>query len=75
MDSIDKSHKDPDTIDLNEPRHAQYLHNACMEETSERSALGRHQSWSEERIEVLSNSIERNHSSRNTSSLLHSESC
>ena len=24
----DKSHKDPDEIDLNVPRHAQYLHNA-----------------------------------------------
>ena len=31
-----------------------------MEETSERSVLGRHQSCSEERIEVLSDSIERN---------------
>ena len=26
MDPRDKSHKDPDTIDLNEPRHAQYMH-------------------------------------------------
>ena len=25
---MDKSHKDPDVIDLNVPRHAQYLHNA-----------------------------------------------
>ena len=25
---MDKSHKDPDYIDLNVPRHAQYLHNA-----------------------------------------------
>ena len=25
---MDKSHKDPDDIDLNVPRHAQYLHNA-----------------------------------------------
>ena len=46
-----------------------------MEETSEHGFLGRHQSCSEERIEVLSDSIERNHSSRNTSSLLYSESC
>ena len=28
MDSMDKIHKDPDTIDLNEPRHAQYMHKA-----------------------------------------------
>ena len=25
---MDKNHKDPDTIDLNEPRHAQYMHKA-----------------------------------------------
>ena len=25
---MDKNHKDPDTIDLSVPRHAQYLHNA-----------------------------------------------
>ena len=69
---MDKSHKDPEKIGLNVPRHAQYLHNAWM----------RHQDavfWVdinlaiEKRIEVLSNSIERNHSSRNTSSLLYSE--
>ena len=28
VDPRDKSHKDPDDIDLNVPRHAQYLHNA-----------------------------------------------
>ena len=28
VDPINKSHKDPDDIDLNVPRHAQYLHNA-----------------------------------------------
>ena len=28
VDPGDKSHKDPDEIDLNVPRHAQYLHNA-----------------------------------------------
>ena len=26
VDPMDKNHKDPDTIDLNEPRHAQYMH-------------------------------------------------
>ena len=25
---MDKEHKDPETIDLNEPRHAQYMHKA-----------------------------------------------
>ena len=28
IDPMDKNHKDPDTIDLNVPRHAQYMHNA-----------------------------------------------
>ena len=28
VDPRDKNHKDPDVIDLNVPRHAQYLHNA-----------------------------------------------
>ena len=28
VDLMDKSHKDPDEIDLNVPRRAQYLHNA-----------------------------------------------
>ena len=46
-----------------------------MEETSEHGILGRHQSCSEERIEVLSNLIERYDSSRNTPSLLYSKSC
>ena len=28
VDPTDKNHKDPDTIDLNVPRHAQYMHKA-----------------------------------------------
>ena len=28
VDPMDKNHKDPDTIDLSVPRHAQYMHNA-----------------------------------------------
>ena len=28
VDPMDKNHKDPDTVDLNEPRHAQYMHKA-----------------------------------------------
>ena len=71
VDPMDKSHKDPDVIDLSVPRHAQYLHKAWK----------RHQNaenWVDinlERIEILSDSIEYNHFSRNTSSLLYSESC
>ena len=70
VDPMDKSHKDPDKIDLEATRHS-----LSMEETSEHGILGRHQSCSNERIEVLSNTIERYHSSRNTPSLLYPESC
>ena len=28
VDPTDKNHEDPDTIDLNAPRHAQYMHKA-----------------------------------------------
>ena len=45
-----------------------------MEETSKHCVLGRHQSCSKERIEVLSDTIERHHSSRNTPSFLYPES-
>ena len=64
VDPMDKSHKDPDTIDLGAPRHAQYMQEAWKKHQNKK-ILGRHQSCSEERIEVLSNSIERYHSSRN----------
>ena len=47
----------------------------CMEKTSKRSTLGRRQSWYKETIDILSNSIECNDTSRNTSSLLCSKSC
>ena len=39
VDPRDRSHKDPDEIDLNVPRHAQYLH---MEKISRRGILGRY---------------------------------
>ena len=58
---MDKNHKDPDKIDLEAPRLAQYMHKS-MEETSKNGVLGRHQPCSEERIEVLSDTIERHHS-------------
>ena len=71
MDPMDKNHEDPDTIDLEAPRLAQYI----KHEESKHGALGRHQTCSKERIEVLSDAIERHHSSRNTSSSLYPESC
>ena len=43
-------------------------------ETSRRGILSRHQPCDSERIEILSDSIECNHPSRNTSSLLYPES-
>ena len=49
---MDKSHKDPKVIDLSGTKLAK-----SMEETSRRSILGRHQPCSEERIEVVSDSI------------------
>ena len=42
----------------------------CMEETSRRGIFDRHQSCDPQRIDILSDSIEFDHSSRNTSSLL-----
>ena len=50
------------------------LHASSMKETPE-YGLCRHQPCSEERIEVLSGSIECYHPSRNTPSLLYPESC
>ena len=44
-----------------------------MEKTSRRGILGRHRSCDGERIDILSDSIECNPSSRNTSSLLYSK--
>ena len=53
---------------------ALHIHAESMEETSESWCIGRHQHCSEERIEV-SDTIERHHPLRNTSSLLYPESC
>ena len=67
---MDKNHKDPDWLECTT---SCIVPAQCMEETSRRSVLGRHQSCYKERIEVLSDSIERYHSSWNPSSLLYSE--
>ena len=74
IDPRDKGHQDPAKIDLNELRCAQYLH----------SAWKKHQNavfWVDINLAIqkgstiLSDSIECNHPSRNTSSLLYSKSC
>ena len=74
IDPRDKSHKDPDEIDLNVPTSCT-IFAQCMEKTSRRGVLGRHRSCDSERIEILSDSIECNHPSSNTSSLLYPKSC
>ena len=80
---MDKEHKDPDTIDLEAPRLAQYMHKAWkkhhlqakVESAPRYGVLGRYRICLPKRIEVLSNTIECFHSSRNTPSLLYPESC
>ena len=52
VDPMVKNHKDPDTIDLNAPRHAQYLHKR-RKETSEHRRLGRHQTCFEKGLKIL----------------------
>ena len=47
----------------------------CMEETSRRGILGWYWSCDSKRIDILSDSIECNHPSRNCSSFLYSKSC
>ena len=49
------------------------IHADSVEETSKHGELGRHQSCSKERIEVLSNTIERHHPSQDTPILLYPE--
>ena len=74
VDVMDKNHKNLDTIDFGSAA-CYIIHAESMEETSEYCVSGRHQFCSEERIEVLSDTIECYHPSRNTSSLLYSKSC
>ena len=75
VDPRDEEHKDPDEIDLNAPRLAWYMHKAWK----------KHQNtvyWVDINIALkkglkffLSSTIVRYHSSRNTPSILYSESC
>ena len=72
VDPLDKERKHLDTIELEAPR----LAHPCGKHGRDIRILciGRHQHCSEERIEV-SDTIERHHPLRNTSSLLYPESC
>ena len=60
VDLVDKNPNHLDVTDLGEPRRAQYVHEA-QKKTSRRSILGRYQSCSRKRIDILSDSIECNH--------------
>ena len=71
VNPVYKEHKDPYEIDFNAPR----LASENVEKTPRHSVLGRYTTCSIERIQVLSNTIEHYHSSRNTPSLLYPESC
>ena len=62
VDPMDKEHKDLDTIDLGTPRRAQNMRKAWKKH-QKHGVLGRYQSCSKERIEVLSDTIERHHCS------------
>ena len=67
-----EEHRDPETVDLKSiascTRHAE-----SVEETSKHGVLGRYQTWSKERIKVLSDGIERHHPFQYTPSLLYPE--
>ena len=73
VNPMDKEHKDPCAIDLDAPRLVQYKQNTWKRHQD--SVLGRYTTCSTERIEVLSNRIERNLPLRHTPSLLNPESC
>ena len=74
VDPRKQDHKDLEKIDLNVPRRAQNLHNAWKRH-QDRCILGRHRSCDQRRIDILSDTIECNYPSRNTSSVLYSKSC
>ena len=71
VNPMDKEHKDPCDIDLEAPRLASYKKK--VESASRHGVLGRHTACSAERIEVLSNKVERTHALRHTPSLWYLE--
>ena len=74
VDPMDKDHKDPDTIDLDAPRLAQYMHTAWKKH-QKHCVLVRYTACSTKRIEILSNKMKCNLPLRYTPSLLYSENC
>ena len=74
VDPRDEDHKEPENIDYSVPRHARYVQNTWKRHQDTVYWIDIDLGIIKERIEVLSNKIERNHSSRSTSSKLHCES-
>ena len=74
VDPRDKSHKDPDEIDLNVPRRAQYLHNAWKRHQDAENWVDINLAI-EKGLTFYQTRSKRDHPSRNTSSILYSESC
>ena len=72
VNPMHQNHKDPQELELTKPRLASYKQK--VEKAPRYGVLGRHTGCSTERIEVLSNKIERHHPLRYTPSLLYLES-
>ena len=72
-ESYDKEHEDPDTIDLEAPRLARSMHKAWRKQKN--TVYWVDINLALKKIEVLSDTIEHHHSSRNTPSLMYPESC
>ena len=71
VNPMNKKHKDLQELDSTRPRLA--LYKQKWQKALGYGVLGRYTACSTERIEVLSNKIERNHLSRHTPSLLYPE--
>ena len=74
VNPVNKEHKDPYMLHLTRPRLA-WCKQKSLKKTPRHCVLGRKTACSTERIEVLSNKIERNHLLRHTPSLWYPESC
>ena len=59
VDPMDKSHKDPKVIDLNEPRHAQYLHNIKTQFFGSTSILLLRKDWNSVRLDRMHSSFKK----------------
>ena len=73
VDPMNKEHRDPNNIDLEAPRLAWKRQKRWKKQKP--GVFGRHKTCFKERIEVLSNTIERSRPLRYTPSLLYPETC